>query len=394
VVRGFGDDSGELWGALNRWVSEDTQTRGIPTAYSFDYRVHVGVPMSQALVRASDRGAIRALFGDLGLRPGQVIAAEDMVRLLAVWLPESRVSRGLKALCSRDAALRRVAEVACIELQAWSGGASETSSARRTVALTATLRRLGRRRLRLGLAVRAPGDVDALSLRPGSDGASVEALGATGGRVGLGEVDGQGWRPVLGELSVADLMFARLRLCSGTLLLTRDPRTLVVLAKPSEGGAFREVDRVRLGADHLLLAVEPVRGRVERELRVIARAGFRVHESLPGLPAGWVAFEGVEVLAISDTSAPDLSGLVPLAWTEVAVEGACGCLVGGRGTPPRRPRSGPPPRPVASSRSRSSATGRTARVTRWTGVPVPTTPARPRSSRLSLRSWRCSRRPS
>jgi hypothetical protein len=330
VVRGFGADSGELWGALNRWIAEDSDVRGIPTAYSFDYRVHVGLPMSQALVRASDRSAIRTLFSDLGLRPGQAIAVEDMVRLLEAWLPDSRVSRGLKILCADEHAVRRVAEVACIELQAWSGAVENVSASSRTMALTATLRRLPRRVLQIGLCVRAPEDVDELSLEPDSDEAGTVAVAGSEGRVLLGEVDEEGWRPVLSELSTPDLLFARLRLGNGVLRAARDPRTLVVLAKPPDGGVFREVDRVRLGSEHLLLAAEPVRTRVEREFAAIARPGFRVHERLPGLPAGWIAFERVEIVAISDTGAPDLAVLVPLAWTEMAIDG--GLRLPGRAT--------------------------------------------------------------
>jgi hypothetical protein len=350
VIRGFGADSGDLWGALNRWIAEDSVTRGIPTAYSFDRRVRVGLPMSQALVRASDRSAIRTLFGDLGLRPGQAIAAEDMVRLLEAWLPESRVSRGLKILCASEHAARRVAEVACIELQAWSGAVERPSVSSRSMALTATLRRLPRRSLSIGLSVRAPEELDELFLEPDSDEAAAAAVGASGGRLALGQLDDEGWRAVVSELSTADLLFARLRVGNGELRAGRDPRTLVVLAKPSDGGPFREADRVRLGSEHLLLAAEPVRQRVERELAAVARPGFRVHERLPGLPAGWIAYERVEIVAISDTSAADLGVLVPLAWTEVTVEG--GLRLPGRGTwhsaaPPEIRASAPAGRVVA-----------------------------------------------
>ena len=350
VIRGFGADSGELWGALNRWIAEDSVTRGIPTAYSFDRRVRVGLPMSQALVRASDRSAIRTLFADLGLRPGQAIAVEDMVRLLEAWLPESRVSRGLKILCTSEPAARRVAEVACIELQAWSGAVESPSVSSRAMALTATLRRLPRRSLSIGLSVRAPEEVGELFLEPDSDEAAVAALAASKGRLALGQLDDEGWRPVVSELSTPDLLFARLRVGNGELRAARDPRTLVVLAKPSDGGPFREADRVRLGSEHLLLAAEPVRQRVERELAAVARPGFRVHEQLPGLPAGWVAYERVEIVAISDTNAADLGVLVPLAWTEVTVEG--GLRLPGRGTwhsasPPEIRASAPTGRSVA-----------------------------------------------
>ena len=330
VIRGFDADSAELWSALNHWIGEDGETRGIPTAYSFDYRVHVGLPMSQALVRASDRDAIRTLFSELELRPGQSIALEDMERLLSAWLPDSRLSRGLKTLCANESALRRVAEVACIELQAWSGAVGDAPTIRRSIALTATLRRLPKRALHIGLSIRVPEGVQRLRLEPGCSDAASATLASAAGEVVLGQPDEESWRPVLSELSVADLLLAHLRLSSGNLHVTRDPRTLIVLARPAEGGPFREADRVRLGSPHLLLAVDAIRERVEVELAKIARPGFRVHTSMPGLPAGWLVIEGVEIVAISETRSPDLSPLIPLAWTEVAVEG--GLKLPGRAT--------------------------------------------------------------
>jgi hypothetical protein len=362
VLRGFVDQSGEMWSALNRWLLEDPETRGVPTAFSFDYRVHVGLPMSQALVRASDRSAIRTLFSDLGLRPGQAIAVEDMVRLLQAWLPDSRVSRSLKTLCVDEHAIQRVAEVACIELEAWGGGVEDASASSRNMVLTATLRRLPRRSLRLGVAIRAAEEIEAVSLLSESDEAGRTAVGAVDTEIPLGVADGEGWRAVVHEFSVPDLLFARLRLGTDSLRTARDPRTVIVLAKPSEGGAYREAERVRLGSDHLLLVVDPVRARVERELASIARPGFRVHETLPGLPSGWVLFEGVEIVAISETTAPDLAVLVPLAWTEVAVEG--GLRLPGRATwhstaRPEIRASAPPGRVVAIAIVRERSEGET-----------------------------------
>ena len=85
----------------------------MPTAYAFDYRVHVGVPVSQALVRESDRLALQDLFAAYRLRPRQSISRSDMVRLLEDWLPGSGASAGLKRLFQQRDALERVADVAC-----------------------------------------------------------------------------------------------------------------------------------------------------------------------------------------------------------------------------------------------------------------------------------------
>jgi hypothetical protein len=49
----FRQDSLELWNGLNSWLHDQDGALGTPTAYSFDWRAYVGVPISQALLRDS-----------------------------------------------------------------------------------------------------------------------------------------------------------------------------------------------------------------------------------------------------------------------------------------------------------------------------------------------------
>jgi len=330
VIRGFALHSGELWTGLNRWLDADPEARGLPTAFSFDHRVYVGRPLSQALVRDSDRNALRLLFSDIGFRPGQVVAIEDMVRILETWLPGSPVSQTLRRLASDADVLTRVAEVACGELESWSGEVtSERGLGGSRVALTATIRRLPRRSLKLSAAVVVGPDVHDLEPGPACDEAGRAALGSANGQGRLLEPDPSGWRPI-GQLGIADLLISRFEVMAGGAVLRREARPVVVLARDELSTVFREVERVRLGSEHLLLAVDAVRSRLERELDAVAREGWRPHEELPGLPVGWVLYEGVEVIAISDTEAPDLGVLVPVAWTELTLEG--GLKLPGRST--------------------------------------------------------------
>ena len=126
IIRGFMNESHVLWSALNSWLEDNDGRFGLPTAYAFDYRVHVGVPMSQALVREADRLALRDLFSAYRLKPGQSLSRDDMLRILADWLPSSTVSAALRRLSEQREALERVADVALIELRAWNGTTRET----------------------------------------------------------------------------------------------------------------------------------------------------------------------------------------------------------------------------------------------------------------------------
>ena len=55
IENDFRRDSLELWGGLNSWLLDHDGALGTPTAYSFDWRSYVGVPISQALLREEER---------------------------------------------------------------------------------------------------------------------------------------------------------------------------------------------------------------------------------------------------------------------------------------------------------------------------------------------------
>lgn len=113
VFRAFADSSRLFWDALNAWLGERPEVRGLPTAFAFDHRTYVGPALSQALVRDSDRRALLRLFAEVGLRPGQTVAVDDMARLLEERLPDAPLSTALK----RMAAKREVLSTAL--LAAW-----------------------------------------------------------------------------------------------------------------------------------------------------------------------------------------------------------------------------------------------------------------------------------
>ena len=235
VFRGFAESSGDFWRPQRR-LEERPDVRGLPTAFAFDHRTYVGPALSQALVRDSDRRALLRLLAVAGLRPGQTVAADDMARLLEERLPDAPLSAGLKRLAASPEALGRIAEVACVELAAWSGGAEEADAgAGGRVALQASVRRLPRRSLRLGVAVAAPPQVTSLAPGPDCDEAGRSALAAAGGTVGLQSPDPDGWRALSGPLGIADLLASRLELVAEHgFRAHRRPLPVVALAREEQ----------------------------------------------------------------------------------------------------------------------------------------------------------------
>ena len=335
VVRCFAEESHILWDGLNSWLAERPDLRGRPTAHAFDFRVHVGVPMSQALVRDADRAALHELFVDYRLSPGQQIPHADMVRLLREWLPLSPVSSVLKQFAGHEEALLRVADVACVELEAWEGGATvSVVGSRHRLAFVAGYRRHPRPRLSLGLAVRV-GRAEAreLMLAEGAGVAAREALAGAGGRLGLAEPDEEGWADVTDAsgVSMAHALVALLELRGSDLRLRRVPRRLVVLERDEERRRFVEVERVRLGDEYLLLAADTLGSLLDEALAEAARPGWTPHEAgtVAGVPTGWRLYTGVEVVGITSSRQIDLAPLIPIAWTQLTVSG--GLALPGRG---------------------------------------------------------------
>ncbi|MGH7717301.1 MAG: hypothetical protein ACREON_00445 [Gemmatimonadaceae bacterium] len=331
IVRCFMDESHVLWAALNSWLEDHEGRLGLPTAHAFDYRVHVGVPMSQALVSAGDRLVLRELFVAYRLRPGQSLSRSDMLRLIEDWLPASSVSSGLKRLSRQREALERVADVASVELSAWDGTTREErevgGALEASILVSAVLREHPRPLVQLELLVHSLVPLPDGEYRLDSDTGSHAraALADTDGRLTLTDARTQGWRGFVesGQVSMPDVMFASLRLANRDATLTRDPRRLLVLEYDEEYRRYVEVNRVTLGRDNLVMCHESLLPAFEGALDTIARPGFRKRraDELKGLPDGWVAFEPIEILAISETEDVDLAALVPLSWSQVSLGG-------------------------------------------------------------------------
>jgi hypothetical protein len=332
IVRSYMEQATLLWRLYNEWIEEDVATRGKPTAFAFDYRVHVGVPISQAVVRERDRRKFREFFLTYRLQPGQVIARTDMARLLKDWLPGAPLSSGLKTLMRQEEALERVADVACLELQAWDGAIDEQAALpggprAASIVLVARLHRHPRPSLEFEALVRAvaPLPPGAYALADGSSAHALAALEALGAEVELLPPHIEGWQAFRDDdhLSIPDLLFAHLRLTRGEVEILREPRRLIVLEYDEGTWSFVEVPRSHLGRDLLLLCVDDLASQLVELLERSARPGYREHRAaaLPGLPAGWSAFSDVELMRIPDTSSLDLAALVPVAWTEVALGG-------------------------------------------------------------------------
>lgn len=316
----------ELWLSLNRWLEVWEGERGVPTAYAVSTR-YVGLPMSQALVRQRDRQVLPEIFWEEGLPPGFRMAASDMEQILNLWVSRapSPLSQPLRTLWTNAPARERIVQVACLELESWSGQHREgdgpsPAGMRRSGALRllAFLRTFPKRMLELNLSVPRvgeEGEVPVLCMQ-GGDG-TVELPLAPGpmSTLRLSSTTGVDFGSLVGDKLVGTL--------AGAIApVERMPRRVVPLRWDELQGCHVEVERVELGDDTLLLVVHEIRAKVDTLLGSVARPGFHYLADIPGLPAGWFLYRDVQVLdSFEGQVHMDLLPLLPRARTSLVLSG-------------------------------------------------------------------------
>ena len=334
VTRDFRKETPLLWDALNRWLEDSNGRRGLPTAVAFDRRRFIGLPLSQALIRAQDRTKLPSLFTQFGLQPGQRISVQAMQLLLGDWLPRSQVTQSLKRLWSKTATRERISEVVCAELEGWDGTLpDELRPAEHklddNLFLAAEIRVHPRPTIDLLLVARHSGQGSQRSvvLSPGVAGAARSAFGQLGDDMHLQQMLGTSWQLLEPShlISFPEILVANVSLTvpeSGAMCSRRAKR-LILLKRHEADHMFVEARRAELLETYLVLVISDLVDATREVLKSAARAGFREldHESLRGLPRGWTAFQNVQLERVPSTSIDDLTPLQPIARTHLTLGG-------------------------------------------------------------------------
>ena len=331
LTNAFRRHSEDFWRALNEYLAQYEGRRGIPTAYSLGHR-YVGIPQSQALVRATDRLKLPGFFRAFGLPPGSEIVPTDIERLLDVWIGQTPppVSANLAKLW-KGKGRERISGVVAVELSHWDGAYVGTEVAEPEKAgdlsLTALLRRrLGKEGLELSFSARfgAPVAADLLRVISADASPTIAVIPIVGGRV----------RPAPGsKIDPESLVGAKVEVLDEPTqqAVHRLPRRVVPMHKDELLGTYVEAERIMLAEDALVLVKdEPAlvsgamaliqeNGRYERVFAAAERPGVG---RLNGLPDGWLLFTDVHILHTPAAAGRvELNVLIPLTTSRLRLPG-------------------------------------------------------------------------
>lgn len=320
-----------FWRGLNDYLSGHEGYLGLPTAYALGHRF-VGIPQSQALVRAGDRAKLPVFFSQFGLAPGSELIPADLERMLDAWIPTqpSPVSANLQRLWKGSAAKERISGVAAVELSLWDGSVKESEGSIRPagdIAVTALMRQtFGGRSVEFSLAIRFPTPTVTSSVR---------VLSAEG-HPSIGVIPSAGSRllPIGGtRLDPASVVGAVLEIEDGTTMnrVERRPRRVVPFRKDELLGLFMETKRIQLAEDTLVLVKDEPR-LLQEVLQLIDDNGRRgatfsapgagAENPVEGVPEGWVLVEGVQLYGVPQgVVRVDLQVLVPQTTAQLTLAG-------------------------------------------------------------------------
>jgi hypothetical protein len=312
LAESYRNFSSYLWGNLNYWLDVVHKGQyGIGTAYSIGTQKHVGFPLSQALIRSTDRKKLPRLFRRNGYSAFASIVESDIEPIIDEWVKAEEhafgsfrsPSKPFKRLWEQADARDKMCTLICRELESWDGSVPKImredgvliDDDELLVRLEATKSSFPSNKLNISFAVsgftlKQKGSIDVVDVNNEKHSIALA-------------VDPSGWmRPNVGVLPISDqdLLEKGLNVEYGTnLKASRPPKKVVVLRLDDLTHRFREVERIELGVRSMVLVqdfkdtLNSVRQIINSCSRPTPKETIAI--DLPGLPQGWVLFTDVEL---------------------------------------------------------------------------------------------------
>lgn len=324
---GYRRYSERYWGALEKWLEEQDGSHGLPTAMAVGYR-HVGLPISQILVRETDREKLPLFFLEAGFPPGAVVSPQELEAALSGWIESEngRVSPALRRLWSTKSAKSRILESVSTVLATWNGHVAHQDGDDASLEVSLALN--------IGLFPRPRVDFSPIMYTKKADEPQDGEIKTVHGWESVGLVPFSAGIVRIGDQSTFDNRtllegVLEVRGAGSERVTVRRPRRIMVFRRVEHAGAFLEAKQTMLGEDILVVvrSDDHLLGTVKDILSKCARAGWDTYPAeYGGLPPGWTLFHKVQILAhpgalIPERMAMDLQALTPLTRSQILVSG-------------------------------------------------------------------------
>lgn len=277
--RGAFTDVAAMWQRIHQWMGEHDGAFGTSTIPQSPELSRIGYPLSQALIRRSDRAALTRFFDRMQLRREGVPRPDALLSLLKVWTQhrsQGFSQRFVEVLEDADVQgylLPLIHELAV----AWDGKVITTE---------------GLRRLEFRMA---------LDLDRGSAWWVIPSVNDPPDDMLTGTADGDNFSVLItpdryssmfdveGLPPVTPAMLAHGFTARGSLCVAEFPPTrFLALADNADAGGWMSVDAIQAYEEHVFVAAPDVRSVVERALELAADSGWRrmsdqiANDVLPG----------------------------------------------------------------------------------------------------------------
>jgi hypothetical protein len=308
------DELRRLWIDLDRWLRQDCDGKlGISTIPERPAPAHVGYPISQCLLRESDRRRLTEFFRSVGLEPGDEITATELFSYLWNW---ARPGCGLSdpavkviAGASSDVA-DEIGKIAHAELAGWRGEIlDEQGRHRGELSLVLELKQ-GGHWVRAAFWPR----------RPDGFPAQVEVRTRSGDAIGLSAVSDDWYGPTALPVRNKDLDDG-LVLEGAEYSFAYRSSGVVPLRASDELGRWVGVPQVVAAEPHCVIVRTTLLEPVKQFLADHADPGWRETPGSGNVPDGWHVLDSVRITSTASPSEPYLRPLAPRFGTASSFEG-------------------------------------------------------------------------
>lgn len=379
----------ELWKSLVTWLEAWQGDRGKPTVplpgdlTENDAHKYIRMPISQALLRESDRTNLYKMFSANNLDPAMTVSEELMSVLLEQWTMSPYATNQLKKIWRVEEYRESFVLLVISALDSWPGAEVETNGETKTsskVGLTLVLDKW-MNRAEFGIEIRYVGStsLNEIEIRT-ADESFTRSLVVPAGPKSVRIAD-------LSAFDTSSLINGIVEIKNGNIGIKgqRRPRAIVPMLFQQASNEYIEVAGVAMGSVHGLLVRNSTENDLEAKVREliadVARPGWSVVDTsrFSGFPEEWTLFQNVDIVVPFDVQSLKykfLEVLVPLEAPSVQLSN--GFKIPGRRE--RWLRSSPPEIFAVVPRETKVAIS----ITNSAGVVVAETTACPRASLLEL----------